>query len=130
MKKLKSRKMRTTSECERTEWKIEVDVDRGSYSCRFVQECWVEERSSLNRPTPQLALARSTKSLYLLLFSLTFLSPASTLDDSDRNRTGGTMTTVVPRIDTHSTRVDVINSKQGRILCVADVRGTLSSSLP
>ncbi|GAA5965750.1 hypothetical protein JCM3765_007331 [Sporobolomyces pararoseus] len=35
--------------------------------------------------------------------------------------------TVVPRVDTHSTRVDVINSKHGRILCVADVRGALST---
>ncbi|GAA5974820.1 hypothetical protein JCM5350_001311 [Sporobolomyces pararoseus] len=35
--------------------------------------------------------------------------------------------TVVPRVDTHSTRVDVINTKQGRILCVADVRGALST---
>ncbi|GAA6004792.1 hypothetical protein JCM11491_002231 [Sporobolomyces phaffii] len=34
---------------------------------------------------------------------------------------------VVPRVDTHSTRVDVINSQHGRILCVADVRGAISS---
>ncbi|GAA6060269.1 hypothetical protein JCM10212_003969 [Sporobolomyces blumeae] len=36
-------------------------------------------------------------------------------------------TTPVPRLDTHSTRVDVIDTDKGRILCVADVRGALST---
>ncbi|GAA5927611.1 DUF2433 domain-containing protein [Sporobolomyces koalae] len=35
--------------------------------------------------------------------------------------------TVQPRVDTHSTRLDVIDTKHGRILCVADVRGAISS---
>ncbi|GAA5892899.1 uncharacterized protein JCM6883_007507 [Sporobolomyces salmoneus] len=37
------------------------------------------------------------------------------------------MTSASVPINTHSTRIDVINTKQGRILCVADVRGAFST---